>query len=262
MSCCLVILNIGNRKYLESTLPLFKSYCERTQTDLKIIERLSTPLLPKIYFKLLKWRQKRPYVEAYYEKMLIIGKLLEDYDNVILMDDTCIVAPHVPNLLSIVPKNCIGAFNESSLDVRSWKQDRAFLYKKTKVMIDEYYNTGVLVVPSIHKEIFSKKTLWKHRNLFLRSGYPCQAFFAHVVEINKSIQMFKLPESYNYMHSHDENGSSDRKLKKFSESYLKEKRGIDIHHITGYFQHRDLIIKQVCNHIKDNKAEHTDQQLS
>lgn len=183
-------------------------------------------------------------IECYLQKMLSLYKALEKFDRVLLLDDSCLVSHTAPDIFEQVPRNQIGAFPESErADFRSYNYDKKFILKKKKININEYYNTGVLLVSKHQREIFSPRNLSKNLELF-KSKYPDQAYFSYISAIEKT-NVNKLHDEWNFMPVFDYSNDSNRQLTELPNDHLRLVRQKHIIHVTGYYKKRDKIIEQI-----------------
>jgi len=141
----------------------------------------------------------RPNILSYICKLLCIRKALNDYDKVLWLDDTCIVSPFAQNIFKVVPNNYIGALViPFSCGLTESVSDFKYLQAHKNVSIsDEYYNTGVMVIPSLYKDIFNFENIITHQDLF-QSPYPTQAWLNYLTHVNKC-NIFDVTCLYNMM---------------------------------------------------------------
>lgn len=85
-----------------------------------------------------------------------IYNLLNKYKRILLLDSDLIIRDDCPNLFEMVPEDSIGAFNQAKyfqslekINIESLKYDI-----KIDKITNNYYNTGVLVISRIHKNLF------------------------------------------------------------------------------------------------------------
>jgi hypothetical protein len=70
-----------------------------------------------------------------------IHSLLEEYDRILYLDTDVLISRSCPDLFEVVPRPIMGAFNEGQYFTRKHR---------------DYYNTGVMVIPSTYKDIFAQ----------------------------------------------------------------------------------------------------------
>ena len=143
MKKAIVTICIGDqfKKLAELTHPTIKAYADRIGTDFIIIDQ------KKISNKFL-----------HYEKFQIYD-LLGKYHRIIFMDSDLIVRPDCPDLFEIVPEHCLGIFNEGTFvpGIMEVVRDACVKYKISIPKWDgQYYNTGVMVLSRLHRQIFVK----------------------------------------------------------------------------------------------------------
>ena len=180
------------------THPTIKSYAKKIGADFHV------------------WNQFDGHAMPHYQK-LEISTLLETYERVLYIDTDIIVNPSAPSIFDHVPVDCFGAFDESPY------QDRRihFVPLMREMGLDpfswngEYYNTGVMVVSSAHRTIFSRPSV--EFNIFYEQSY---------LNVNIATQrpkMFKLHHQWNRMPYLDQNFFGSR-----LDSYFHHYAGVAI----------------------------------
>jgi hypothetical protein len=91
---------------------------------------------------------------------LAAGKLLDLYDKVIVLDDTCFVAPSCPSLVDLVPENAIGCVLEKyspppDLLAKYLRYHQRHYRLPAPLPVASFFNTGVLVLSRRHKDLFA-----------------------------------------------------------------------------------------------------------
>lgn len=99
-----------------------------------------------------------PAERPHWQKFLI-GQLLDRYDRVLYMDTDIYVKPHTPDLFGIVPFHEIGMFEEGKYEDRyPAMMNIGLRYPEHLAAVGNwnglYYNTGVMVVSGMHRELF------------------------------------------------------------------------------------------------------------
>jgi lipopolysaccharide biosynthesis glycosyltransferase len=104
-----------------------------------------------------------------------IYDLLDVYDRILYVDSDIIIKSDCPDLFSIVPSEKFGIFNEAPYNDTYWRQKNRNMMinvcNQTGIhnIIDyetEQYNTGVMVVSKIHKEIFKRPEIMPNQFLY------------------------------------------------------------------------------------------------
>jgi lipopolysaccharide biosynthesis glycosyltransferase len=120
--------------------------------------------------------------ETYFAKMKLYN-LLEKYDRLLFIDTDTIIRNDCPNLFEIVPENKFGAFDEHNMANSKEKEiHKKFMSEASKfytLPIDnfKFFNTGVMVISQIHKQIFQKTEKYLNLDYYdqllinLRLGY-------------------------------------------------------------------------------------------
>lgn len=158
----------------KSTHPTFKAYANKIGADFLAITK-STSSSP------------------HWEKFQIYD-LLNKYERILYIDSDILIRPDSPNIFDIVPKDKLGAFNEAP-----WTDGRQISIYETCQAYDvklpnwngAYYNTGVMVISRIHKQLFKKPE--KEFFNFYEQGYLNMIF--HKTET----WMFDLDYKFNRM---------------------------------------------------------------
>jgi hypothetical protein len=238
----ILVLSVGNRKFNTFTLQSIQTYATKIGASLIVEKRVKLNFKILIKCKAMKFNRKN--IECYIQKAISIYNALYEYDRVLLLDDSCLITNEAPSIFDIVPLNHIAAYPESEhIEYKSHKYDRDFIFKKRKITIDDYFNTGVLLVDSTNRDIFSPENVYKNLDLF-ESNYPDQAFFNYMINAKK-VNMKSLSENWNYMTVIDYTDKSDRDLKNLPEAYLEDMCKQYFIHVTGYYKYRENIIEQI-----------------
>jgi len=90
-------------------------------------------------------------------KKFEIYNLLKEYERILYIDADIIIRDDCPNLFDIVPKEKLGIFNEGNYAPRKGSLEEAIrAYKEPlkKEWYGTYYNTGVMVISRLHRQMF------------------------------------------------------------------------------------------------------------
>ena len=242
----ILVLSIGERQFNKITLNNIGEYAKKVGASL-IVEK-NTDLDFKTTLRCKIGQFRRNNIACYIQKMASIYNALNEFEKVLLLDDSCLVNSHADNLFDLVPEGYIAAYPESERsDLKAYSYDKDFLCKKRGVKIKNYYNTGVLLVDRHNKELFSPKCVYDNLDLF-KSAYPSQAFFNYIV--NSNVNIHQLSEQWNFMPIIDYSDKLNRQLKALPKKYVDSLHEKFIIHVTGYYEHRGDIIEQIGNAIK------------
>jgi hypothetical protein len=98
-------------------------------------------------------------IDAHWQK-LKIGKLLLCYDRILYLDTDLLVREDCPDLISMVPDDKVGMFNEGRFSPREASlREACYKYSIDIPKWDgSYYNTGVMVLSRKHIDLFSMPT--------------------------------------------------------------------------------------------------------
>jgi hypothetical protein len=132
-----------------------------------------------------------------------IGFLFERYDRIIQLDDTCMISPHTPDLLELVPENAIGCYiagPDRGEHFESYLQAHRRAYNRSaKLSRSQFYNNGVAVYSRRHAELFNSGAIpWP----VLRADrtYPTGGYLSHRAE-SLGYQLHDLGIAFNLMGS-------------------------------------------------------------
>lgn len=192
----------------EMTHPTIKAYAERIGADFILINEvmLST-------------------ASPHFEKFQLFD-LLAKYDRIIFMDTDLIVRDDCPNLFDIVPEHMVGMFDESPF--RDNFKHLAEASQTYHIDIEKdyngaYYNTGVMVVSRLHRDMFklpATQSIFNHYD---------QSYLNLFIQANH-VKVHKLPYQYNRMVLVDDL-TGDHRLNSY------------IIHYAGILQHAEKIIE-------------------
>lgn len=150
--------------------PTLAAYAKKIDADFMSIDE------PKISLTTPHWEKFQ------------ISELLKSYDRIIYLDTDLIVRPDTPNILDEVPYFKMGMFDESL-----YTEDRASSLKQACFDYDfhdvewngHYYNTGVMVLSRVHRDIFVKPEKENHN--FFEQSY----INAKILQTNTEVQSLK-----------------------------------------------------------------------
>lgn len=169
----LLTLSVGNRPWFNTTKKSMIEYSQKINCDFMIIDK------PHLNPRNLKCE---------------IYDLLDRYDRIIYLDDTCIITQSCPNLFDIVPENNFGVFCEPRSLISVYQiLDEGFKYYKINKCNDNlFFNSGVMVISKIHKEIFKPVEM---KNI---CGFYDQVYF-NCKRCELNIPIYNLTNRFNYM---------------------------------------------------------------
>ena len=123
-----------------------------------------------------------------------ISKLLDKYDRILYIDTDIIIRDDCPILFDIVSADKLGVFNEASFTDRSQELmiDCCKQYNiKLPNWNGKYFNTGVMIISQVHKELFIKPDIEYFS--FYEQSY-LNMMIAHL-----EIKIFELEYKFNRM---------------------------------------------------------------
>ena len=236
---CIIVLNIGNRPYINHSRNSMVEYSKKCNSDIFFITELS--LTDKITENLKLINGGRNNISVYVQKIYSIYEYLGKYEKVLLLDDTCIVTSKTPNLFKLLKKNSnIYAVSEKHKSA-IYKREFIFIKKTKNIEINEYVNTGVMLVHRDNRIYFSEKYILDNIKLF-ESKYPNQAYINYLFQNKFSL----LEKKYNFSGLLDKN--TELRSRDLVDIYELDNliKNNYIFHITGYYKNREHIIKIIC----------------
>ena len=222
-----------------------QEYAKKTSADLIIIED-PDPLLSTL--NTLSYITGRGNNYAYVLKIKLIFYYLEYYENILWLDDTCIVKPGTSDLFNYIDNNYIVAFNEGIIpSILSSKYDKKFIKDKMNFLINDlnYINSGVIVYNHNIRQYLSDEYINKYKEL-LKSNYPHQAYLNYIIQFYRLPCIF-LDRSFNEMYILPD-VKRNITIKDISKEIISSSE-TKIYHITGYYKNRYDIIKRLCDAI-------------
>lgn len=140
MSNLVLTISVGEHynKVAKVTLPSIKKYAEKIGADFLNIDGHNPEYITQ------KWNKFH------------IHSLLNKYKRIIYFDIDILIREDCPNLFDIVSENKLGMFNEGRFDARlPWVEQASEYYNEpVKKWNGKFYNSGVMVISRIHKQIF------------------------------------------------------------------------------------------------------------
>lgn len=177
MANLVLTISVGEyyNKVAELTLPSIKKYAEKIGADFLNIDGRNDQYITQ------KWNKFH------------IFNLLNKYDRIIYFDIDILIREDCPNLFDKVPESKLGMFNEGRYEARyPWVEQASEYYKEPiNKWNGKFYNSGVMVVSRIHKQIFK---LPKGID-FVETDQP----YINLRIINDKIQMYDLDFKFNRM---------------------------------------------------------------
>lgn len=180
------------------THPTIKCYAERWKADFMVLDH--------------KEEWMTDYELAHY-RILKVGKLLEQYERILIIDSDIVIMPECPNPFEMVDPEKIGSIYE---DVGSRQDHRRQVIKDIQAKHGDvgwkegYINTGVFVVSKKHKNIFRKIQGSGVGHLWTGFGYD-DALIGYNIH-TEGFEIQELPFQWNHMSLFSEpwNNSANR----------------------------------------------------
>ena len=141
--------DVNLKEFTPYTLPIQEMWAKKWGADYKILD-------DPAYSRRAMWCYRT----------LIFYDLFESYDRILYLDADLIINKNCPNIFEIVPYDTIGAVLE---DRGSRRKERLNRIKRTKAYLGEidwqegFFNMGVYIVSSIHRDMFQRVNgkLWE-----------------------------------------------------------------------------------------------------
>jgi hypothetical protein len=244
----IVIFSSSDRPYLTNSK---KQYLQELaiawKADLQIINDPLSVLTEEQVAEATAYESRRPNILNYVCKILVVYNALAVYDRVMWLDDTNVISPFAPNLFNVVPADALGALvipRESGLN--DAPHDYRYILKNRDTYIDDiYYNTGVMVIPKIYRNIFSFEAVSRDADLF-QSPYPTQCWQNYLMKVH-NCNVYDISCMYNMMpccYHFDRTYNEVSDLRYLYSEFLK----YHIVHFTGFHKHREMLHAQFLDH--------------
>jgi hypothetical protein len=194
---------------------------------------------------------------AYAFKILSIHYMLQQYESVLWLDDSCIV--DVERCEDVFTKYnsslcMVAAYNEGERrELSSVRFDVEFVKQcKNGFMLDpsRYVNTGVLLCHTSFLECLNVASLMDHTDL-LASKYPTQAFFNYIIQSSCGDHRLScIDPLFNTMFFDCEYNETGRKkiAEDIADTYLEHSQ-VGIFHVTGFYKNRGSIIRRIAKFV-------------
>jgi len=244
----IVIFSSADRPYnTESKIKYLTELSRAWNSDIQIINDPLKVLTQEQCDQVNTFKSRRKNILNYVCKIVVVYNLLEQYDKVMWLDDTNVISPFAPNLFNVVPENKIGALViPRDCGLNDSLHDFKFLLKHRSVAIkDVYYNTGVMVIPKIYRNIFNFESVLKDSDLF-QSPYPTQCWQNYLMNTH-NCDVFDISCMYNMMpcvYHYDPKYNEITDISHLYQELLK----YHIVHFTGFHKHREMLYTQFLQH--------------
>jgi len=137
-----IAIGSAHQRIFRVTRPTIESYATRTGSDLVVIDQV-----------------KESTTTPHYEK-LQLGRLLTKYRRIVYLDADLIVRDDCPDLFKVVPEDHVGLFNEAPYvedDLGLTMREASKVFRiPLKDWDGDYYNTGVMIISRMHRDLFTK----------------------------------------------------------------------------------------------------------
>ena len=208
MTNIVYIINIATDKKPGRTVPYkygidsWKYWCKKNNAKLVVLDK-----------EILPYDDLRPN----WHKVFIYDLLKEsniEYNKILIVDADTIVNPNSPNFFEIDDNKFCVSRNIGSYDwvIRSAENYAHHIFPDFKFNIENYFNSGVMIINKTHEELFSKIKEFYFANkdslvkmqetFFTGTDQPVLNFFCQ----KENIDMKYLPYEFNMQDLHRRNG--------------------------------------------------------
>lgn len=245
----IITMNLGNRNFIDYTMPFMIKYAKKTDSELIIIDESNIKNITNSFGgDILNIKIGRKNNKSFLYKVLVIIYYSKIFNKILWVDDTCFIKESCSNLFDMISDAHIMAYNEGeNKDLYSWKNNKKTIKQITGFSISEtnYINSGVVLYSSKINKILSIKNIIKHKALF-NNPYPHQCFLNFIIQYY-NVKLKLIPNSYNcmFMNCSYNNGRNTKPENIGAEFILSDKNSI--FHITGFYNYRLSIVKYISN---------------
>lgn len=241
----IVILSAGTRPWLDGVLKTFDYYAAECGASVHVEREL--PSKEEFPFPDMPDRPGRANKLAYACKTYFAWKYLAEYgyDRVLFVDDTCCVKANTPNIFDLVPFGHLGYVvtgashaEISFAEIAEYIKTRSL--PEIEYNFEDYMNSGVLVYDRTMTEALSKERVCAAASLMV-SALPHQTLTYYLIK-SANIPMFSLPKAFNTVPAVGLPRPVRKEMTDIRE-YIRD--NIYIYHVTGVYNHRDVLISQI-----------------
>lgn len=241
----IVVPSFGERPWVALTEANVRQYAEKIGADMHVVTDSRYLEALALNFKEGSGRKNK---RAYALKQYLPGVFLQEYDRVVLMDDTCLIAKDCPDIFSACSSEVCGYTGTSRAHAeKSFNEIKNFINDRNLQHIEydpeRYMNSGVMVygkkcLPALcPREIALASPL-------LQADYPHQTISYYL--LNKfRIPMSKLDQRFNCSMMLEES-EYDRNMDELP-SLIKKAW---IYHFTGFWKNRSSLIRQLAERLE------------
>lgn len=114
-----MVVSIGDRPFYKINKPYIQHYAKKTNSTLVTYEFPDYNSIPSQDIRQISWYNPNSKDKQKFRlrmmKMVYLARTLQQYDRVLLLDDSCFVMPSTPNVFPLVPPNTIGVAKDLGL---------------------------------------------------------------------------------------------------------------------------------------------------
>ena len=221
-SLAILVVSIGDRPFYKLFKEYFQNYANKTGATLLLKEYNTMKDVPKEYTDKIKFYHPNSLDREKFRKrmmkMVFLAEALEQYERVLLLDDSCFVMPDTPDIFKLVPKNKLGAVKDYGL--------------LGELNGHNAINTGVLLVSQEQKSFFENyEENYKLCQQAIKKGKfkwvgVDQSVINYGIETDK-MKVYLLPGTFNIVST------------LITDKIIKDK-SMYIYHLTGTFENLKL----------------------
>lgn len=246
----IIVPSIGVRSWRDDVVRLAQDYANRCGADLVV--ETEAPDMDAFPLPEMPDSPGRSHKRLYACKSYFAWKhLTGDYGKVLVIDDTCCISPDAPDIFARTPAGHVGYTTTGAADARrSFADIRRYVTRNglPEIVYDEdlYMNSGVMVYDRAAAAALSPDAIVAARSL-LTSRFPHQSLSYYLLRA-ADLPMHRLDKKFNVVPA----VGLDKEVRRdMTDIRAYVKPGVFIHHVTGMYRRRDLLIPQVCEVLED-----------
>jgi hypothetical protein len=246
------MVSIGVRQWRDLSAATFDRYAFMVNADFYLETKL--PSKRELPLPVMPDAPGRANKIAYASKAYFVFKYLSmGYNQLLVVDDTCVAAHNTPDIFSLIPpEHCGFKRSDRKSAAISFKTIQSFQATSREEPVhffeNEYMNSGFLVYDYSMQEAFAPEKIVRASDL-LYCKFPNQSLTYYLIK-KSNIKLFPLPEGFNVIPGRHLSSGGRRALRDVR-PYLG--KGY-VYHVTSHFAHRGKIIRQIYDHVSQDRT--------
>ena len=195
-----VTLSIGKRSHFGVTRVPMLAYAQRVGAELVVVDSYEHPCLAR-------WNDTlRTGVNSHFMKLPLLQYFLQQYDQVMFLDDDVLLSPHAPNLFDTVPCESIGAVVEG-YHAPGWHAMHGRSYCELYGLAGSHpetcgsaaamrririFNSGVMLLSKAHLKLLDG---WETREL--KCKILCDQLYMNAMAVKHGVCLADLGNAFN-----------------------------------------------------------------